>query len=181
MNGYLYRSGNQIESTHNLRLSFTIDRAFRPIAAADYQPTFDGKKFNVSIIAFAHGSEFVMIHAEMHTDGSGGLDYSKFVKTELNKVPFTSREQCAEIDAQTINEEHDLKLLSDGGFSSTPAIWLKQYYATSSDGTSEVVVSFGHRLRSCSDKDLTAAAKSSFDRRARMSIIVSKRKIRTKD
>ena len=51
-------------------------------------------KFNVSMAAFSKGDSIILMHAEMHTDGSGGLDYSKLKAETLNGIKFTSREQC---------------------------------------------------------------------------------------
>ena len=74
---YLMVRGNTLESTHKAKYRLKIDKSFTPLGEFHHQPIYDGVKFNVSMAAFSKGDSIILMHAEMHTDGSGGLDYSK--------------------------------------------------------------------------------------------------------
>src|SRR4051812_33779681 len=94
---YLKVNGHKVQTTHQLNYRLEIDKSYRLLGETNHQPTFDGKEFNVSLAAYARNASFVMIHAETHTDGSGGLDYSKLKPETFGGINFTSREQCAEL------------------------------------------------------------------------------------
>ncbi|HZB43808.1 MAG TPA: hypothetical protein VE360_01120 [Pyrinomonadaceae bacterium] len=165
---YLKVEGQTVESTHKLRYVARIDKSFKPLGEHHHQPTYGAKMFNVSVAAYARGDDLVMIHAEAHTDGSGGLDYSNLKPDPLGGIGFTSREQCAVLaeipDPYSIP---DLRFLRDKGFTPAPAVFLKQYLIASPDGSAEYVYSYGRRVASCGDGVLTPAFKAGVERAAR--------------
>jgi hypothetical protein len=153
---YLKVSGNRIESVHKIKHVLKIDNSFKLLGEYHHQPTYDKKMFNVSVAAYSKDDAFVMVHAEAHTDDSGGLDYSNLKAEPLNGINFTSREQCetlAEIpDPDSIP---DLRFLKNNGFALGSAIFLKQYFTTSADGSSEYVLTYGKRVTSCESNVIT--------------------------
>jgi hypothetical protein len=92
---YLKVKGHTVESVHKLKYVVKVDKSFRLLGEYHHQPTYAEKMFNVSVAAYANGESLIMMHAEAHTDNSGGLDYSDLKPDPLNGIKFTSREQCA--------------------------------------------------------------------------------------
>src|SRR3712207_1319575 len=92
---YLKVKGHRVESVHRIGYVARLDKSFKLVGEAHHRPTYGGKLFNVSVAAFARGDELIMIHAEAHADGSGGLDYSNLKPDPLGGIAFNSREQCA--------------------------------------------------------------------------------------
>jgi hypothetical protein len=161
---YLKIKGHTVESTHRIRYRLRVDKSFKLLGEYHHRPTFDSKVFNVSVTAFADRDTLVMIHAEAHRDGSGGLDYSNLKADPLGDINFTSREQCAVLaEIPDIEAIPDLRFLRDKGFSASPALYLKQYLIASPDGTSEYVLSYGKRVASCASETLTPAFKAQVD------------------
>ncbi|HEX7175712.1 MAG TPA: hypothetical protein VF240_10675 [Pyrinomonadaceae bacterium] len=171
---YLKVRGNIAESTHKAKYKLEVDRSYKPLGEFHHQPVYEGVQFNVSLAAFSRGESIIMMHAEMHTDGSGGLDYSKLKPETLDGIKFTSREQCAtpaEVPDPYSNPE--FRFLRDKGFKAVLPIYLRQYFATSPDGVAEVVLTYGKRVSSCGDDTITPEFKAEVDREVRSSMKVS--------
>lgn len=166
---YLKVKGRTVESVHKVKFVARVDKSFRLLGEHHHRPTYGGKQFNVSVAAYARGDELVMIHAEAHADGSGGLDYSGLKPDPLGGIPFTSREQCAVLAEipDAYGSVPDLRLLRDGGFVPEPAVFLRQYLIASPDGSAEYVFSYGRRVASCADTVITPALKADIERAAR--------------
>ena len=129
---------------------------------------YEGVQFNVSLTAFSRGESIIMMHAETHADGSGGLDYGKLKAETLDGVKFNTREQCAtpaEVPDPYSNPE--FHFLRDKGFNAVLPIYLKQYLATSPDGAAEIVLTYGKRVASCGDDTITDEFKAEVDREVR--------------
>ena len=100
--------------------------------------------------AYSDGKNLIMIHAETHTDGTGGLDYSNLSPAALNELNFTTREQCAGAeDAAEMNENPQIKFIRGKNFDLSLPFYLRQFFATSADGKAEVVISYGRKIESC--------------------------------
>ena len=166
---YLTVKGNTVESVHQLRYVARIDKSFKLLGEHHHQPTYGAKMFNVSVAAYARGDELVMIHAEAHTDNSGGLDYSNLKRDPLGGIDFTSREQCAVLAEipDAYNSIPDLRFLRDKGFTPAPAVFLKQYLIASPDGGAEYVLSYGRRVASCGADAITPGFKAEIERAVR--------------
>lgn len=166
---YLKVEGRTVESVHKMKFVARVDKSFKLVGEAHHRPTYGGKLFNVSVAAFARGDELIMIHAEAHADGSGGLDYSNLKPDPLGGIAFNSREQCAVLaDIPNAYESiPDLRMLRDGGFVPEPAVFLKQYLIASPDGSAEYVFSYGRRVASCAESVITPAFKADVERAAR--------------
>jgi hypothetical protein len=146
---FLDYRGNKVK-THELRGEITISSRLRALGEFHHQPIYEGKQFDVSLVGFAAGDVVVLVHAEKHTDGSGGLDYTNLPPANIGKIRFNMREQCvtsAEVSDPYANPE--LRFLRDKGFPITLPMYLRQYFATSKNGTSEIVVTYGKLVRSC--------------------------------
>lgn len=83
---YLKVKGHKIESTHQTRFELKVDKSYKFLGEFHHQPIYEEKQFNVSLAAFAKGDALVLIHAETHTDGSGGLDYSRLTPVVFSGI-----------------------------------------------------------------------------------------------
>jgi hypothetical protein len=165
---YLKVKGHKVASVHRLKYVASIDESFKLLGEYHHQPTYGGKMFNVSVAAFAKGDDLIMIHAEAHTDNSGGLDYSNLKPDPLYGINFTSREQCAVIaEIHDPDSIPDLRFLRERGFSPAPAMFLKQYLIASPDGSAEYVLSYGKRIASCGAETITPELKAKIERDVR--------------
>lgn len=173
---YLKVKGNTVESVHKIKYVVKIDKSFKSLGEYQHQPTYGEKMFNVSVAAFARGDSLIMIHAEAHTDNSGGLNYSDLKPDPLGGINFTSREQCAALaeipDPYSIP---DLRFLRDKGFSPSPAMFLKQYLIASPDGSAEYVLSYGKRVASCGVDVITPEFKTRIDKELRAALKIKKK------
>lgn len=165
---YLKVKGNTVESTHKAKYRLIVDKSFKKLGEFHHQPVYGGVQFNVSLAAFSRGESIIMMHAEMHTDGSGGLDYSQLRPETLDGIKFTSREQCASsAEVPDLESNPELRFLREKGFNAALPIYLKQYLATSPDGTAEVVLTYGKHVPSCGGETITSEFKTEIGRAAR--------------
>lgn len=165
---YLKVKGQVVESTHRLKYRLTVDRSFKFLGEYQHQPTYGEKMFNVAVAAFSNGDHLIMVHAEAHTDGSGGLDYSNLKPDPLGGINFNSREACAVLaEIPETDDNPDLRFLREKGFNASPALFLKQYLIASEDGSAEYVLSYGQRVASCGSETMTPEFKARLDREAR--------------
>lgn len=147
---YLKVNGNTVETTHQARYKIEIDKSFKFLGELNHQPVYEGKQFNVSLAAFTKGETVIFVHAETHTDGSGGLDYSKLKAASLNNLKFTSREQCAPVEAaEDLSDNAEILFLREKKFAIMLPFYMKQFLATSADGKAEIVISYGTRVPAC--------------------------------
>ncbi|MBX3265788.1 MAG: hypothetical protein KF831_03700 [Acidobacteria bacterium] len=169
---YLTVRGNSVKTTHQAKYEIKIDPAFKLLGELHHRPTYDKKQFNVSFAAFSDGKYLVMVHAETHTDGSGGLDYSNLTPGKLNGLTFTSREQCASAEDETeLNGNPQIQFIRKTGFNFALPFYLKQYFTSSEDGKAEVVISYGTSLSSC--ENLSDGFKSQIERQIQERVSVS--------
>ncbi len=148
---YLEISKNTVRSTHGTNYKIKVDRSFKLLGEFSHQPTYGENQFNVSFAAYSDENNLIMIHAEKHTDGSGGLDYSELSPTELNGIKFTSRTQCAEPeDDAELEANPEILFVRKQGFALKTPFFIKQYFVTDVAGTAEVVISYGRAVSDCS-------------------------------
>lgn len=172
---YLEVKNSSVKTTHQAKYKIRIDKSFKLLGEFDHQPTYGDKQFNVSMAAFSAAENIIMIHAETHTDGSGGLDYSKLAPDALNGLKFTSREQCAAAeDEAELAANPQIKFLRDKGFSLTLPFYLKQYFTTSADGKAEVVISYGRHISSCDESAVKSDFKKQIEQEVRQMIKIEK-------
>jgi hypothetical protein len=168
---YLNVDGNTVETTHPAKYRFKLSKALKPLGEFHHQPVYEGVRFNVSLAAFAREDRLLMVHAEMHTDQSGGLDYSKLPPAEVRGVRFNMREQCVTLaDVRDPYGNPELRFVRDRGFVVLPPLYLRQFYATSPDGTAEVVLTYATRVESCGGDALTAEFKAGVEKELRSAV-----------
>ncbi len=149
---YLKIDKNIVKTTHSAKYTIVIDRSFRFLGHFNHQPTYGDKQFNVSFAAYTDGVNLIMIHAEKHTDGSGGLDYSDLTPAVLNKLKFTMRDQCAtKEDDEEMDSNPQIQVIRSVGFDLKTPFFLRQFFATSKSGDAEVVISYGRKVDKCSE------------------------------
>jgi hypothetical protein len=174
---YLDARGNTLRSTHKVSLKLKVNKSFKFLGEFHHQPIYADKQFNVSLAAFAKDEAVILVHAETHTDGSGGLDYNNLTPAKLGKINFNFREQCvtaAEIPDPYVNPE--LRFLRDKGFAVTLPLYLRQYFTTAPDGTAEYVLTYGKRVSACGVSTLTSEFKNQIDHDVRSLVKITKKK-----
>jgi CubicO group peptidase (beta-lactamase class C family) len=164
----LNRHGNLVETLHGLPLRLRIDPTFRSLGELDHRPTYEGVAFDVSMSAFADKDTLLLVHAERHADGSGGLDYSALKPELLGGMRFTARSQCvAASDQADMEANPEVAFLRAKGRPVQLPAFTKQLYATSPGGFDEVVLSIIEPVASCKD---TAGVESDLDRKLRRAV-----------
>ncbi|HUF03964.1 MAG TPA: hypothetical protein VMM38_07290 [Aridibacter sp.] len=152
---YIYVKDNVHSITNAARLEIEVDPSFEFLGELHHQPTYNEKKFNVSLAVFRRGSSLLLIHAEKYSDGSGGLDYSDLKPSLLDGIPFTTRTECAAPeDEAEIEKNPEIFFIRSNGFDLKLPFVIEQHFYTSQDGTSEVVISYGRQLESCDNENL---------------------------
>lgn len=143
---------NVLTTTHAAKYRIGIDKAFKFLGEFHHQAVYNEKGFDISMAALSRGEDLLLIHAERHTDGSGGLDYSYLEPATLRGLPFTRRTQCAtKEDEEELKSNPQISFIRSKGFAFTLPFQLEQYFTTSKDGSSEIVISFGRAVGECSD------------------------------
>lgn len=172
---YIRIKGHTVKTTHQAKYKININKSFKFLGEFHHQPTYGEKQFNVSVAVYTDGENIIMIHAETHTDSSGGLDYSNLTPAKLNKLNFTTREQCATAeDEAELSANPQIRFIRDKGFDLTVPFFLQQFFTTSDDGKAEVIISYGHKIDSCDE--LTDNFKKTIDQGVKKNIKVLKYK-----
>ena len=149
---YLDISGNIVRTIHAAKYKIHISSSFKFLGVLNHQATYNDIGFNVSMAVFSRGKDLILIHAEKHTDGSGGLDYSDLEPAKLSGLPFTHRTQCASSeDKEELDNNPQISFVRSKGFDLSIPFQLEQYFTTSKDGTSEIVISYGRAVKECSE------------------------------
>lgn len=167
---FLEFENNKLQATHEIPLAVRVAEGYQEAGPVNHTPTFNDHPFKVSLAAFVGDSSFIMVHAEKLADNSGTLDYSNLDSTKFKGLDFVMRNQCAELTDEIIDEEHDLSFLKNNNFELKPAVYLRQFLTTTEDRNSELVLSYGKRVKSCSD-ELDASFEERFSRELDSQII----------
>ncbi len=149
---YLDVSGSVVRTTHDAKYRIYISESFRFLGILNHKAVYNEVGFNISIAVFSRADELILIHAEKHTDGSGGLDYSDLAPAKLDGLPFTRRTQCATAeDKEELDANPQIRFIREKGVDLTLPFQLEQYLATSKNGASEIVISHGKPVQDCSE------------------------------
>jgi len=151
---YLAFKDSAIVSTHAIKYSLKIPPGFSKIKPLNHKPTFNNHPFNVSVAALMREKYLIMVHAEKVTDDSGFLDYSYLESVKLNGLNFFMKEKCLELNDKIFEEAVDVRYIKENGFDFGAAIYLRQFFVNTSDGTYEYVLSYGERVCDCSEKTI---------------------------
>lgn len=144
---------NVVKTNHAARYTINIQNSFKFLGEFHHQAEYNGKGFDISMAVFRRGDDLLLIHAETHTDGSGGLDYSDLEAAKLDGLPFTRRTQCAtKEDEEELKSNPQISFIGSKGFEFGYPFQLEQFFTTSEDGTSEIVISLGRAVNECTEK-----------------------------
>ena len=166
---FLAVAGHRVATTHALPLRLILPPRLLPLGETHFRESYGGPSFDVSATAFASDSELAAIHAEVHTDRSGGLDYSDLTPDTLAGIPLHSRVDCFDLREESdedIEGNGFLRFLRDRGFDFDRAFVLKRSFLTDSEGTAEVVLSYGRALPACPPDGVTPALAADVTRAA---------------
>jgi len=166
---YLKVENHTIVTNYPIHLTLSLDTSLTYIGKINFNAVYE-KPNNVSAVTFINDSLFIAIHAEMHSDSSGGIDYSNLKPDTLNNIPFNSREQChnlKEISLDTINKNPYFDFLNQKNFSFKDVYFMKQYFATDAEGTAEYILSYGKKVQSCEEKYITSRFKWEVDKESK--------------
>jgi hypothetical protein len=154
---YLQVDGHHVRATHGLPLVLEVPADLKPLGEAHFSEAYGGPAFNISIIVYANDSTLVSVHAERHVDGSAGLDYSELPADSLADISLNADIGCFDLrdeSQEDIEANGFLSFLRDAEFSFDRAFVLKRYFLTNSEGTAEVVISYGRSVASCPADDV---------------------------
>jgi hypothetical protein len=164
---YISVRDGQVHTLHELRYAVSVDGDFKVTKPKSRVARFNDTPFQISLAAFVSDDRALMIHAEKVADSSGASDYSHLPPAKWPDDTFrSSGPDCLQIPAAEIEGEHDLLWLRQGGFEPSGSILYAQYFATTSDMNSEVVISLLQRVASCSTASANPQLIEEFQARA---------------
>jgi len=147
---YISISDNRIRTLHNLKYEVAMTRDFVVIKPKNRVDQFDNIPYKISLAAFIGSDSALMIHAEEVADSSGASDYGHLAPADWPDGTFrSSGSACLRIPAQEVEEEHDLLWLRQNGFEPSGNILYAQYFATTADMNTELVISLLQQVPSC--------------------------------
>lgn len=144
------------------------DRTLRPGASSHRIAEFGDHPFEVSMAAFVGPDSAVMVHAERVADGSGRSNYDHLPAAAWPDGRFRVRRQCAVIDREAAQGEHDLVYLAREGLNPVGSLVLEQYFTTTPDHNREVVISLVARVADCATEADNQAALDRLRNRVRV-------------
>jgi hypothetical protein len=160
---YISVSDNRIQTLHDIQIEVSATDGFRATEPKNRVDEFNGTPYNISLAALIDDNSALMIHAETVADLSGASDYSNLPQANWPDESFRSGgPQCMEIPAEAIEGEHDLEWLRDNGFEPSGTLVFAQYFATTADKNSEIVLSLLVHVASCGDESATNAIVEEF-------------------
>jgi hypothetical protein len=160
---YISVNDNRIQTLHDIQIEVSASDRFSATEPKNRVDEFHGAPFNISLAALISDDSALMIHAETVADLSGASDYSNLPQADWPNESFRSDSPvCMEIPVEATEGEHDLEWLRDNGFEPTGAIVFAQYFATTADNNSEIVLSILVRVASCDDETDSAAIVEEF-------------------
>ena len=145
-------SGDRIQTLHDLKYAVSMAEGFRVTEPKNRIDHFGDTPYKISLAAFTNPASALMIHAEEVADSSGASDYSHLpVATWPNEEFRSGGPLCIDVPAEEVDGEHDLLFLRQNGFEPSGSMVFAQYFATTADMNSEIVISLLHRVASCDD------------------------------
>lgn len=144
--------GRRVTAENGVPLVLVVPDGPAWLGVTRFRESYGGPDFDVTATAFADDSVLIAVHAEVHADGSGGLDYSNLAPDSLAGIPFTSDVGCFDLREETDEDVAGngfLRFLRSKGFSFDRAVVLKRYFTTNEAGSAEVVLSYGRIVGGC--------------------------------
>jgi len=144
--------GGKIYTLHALKYVISVTGDFKVTNPKNRIDEFNSAPFRISLAAFISDATSLMIHAEEVANASGASNYSNLLPATWPNESFrSSGPQCLSIPAAEVEEEHDLFWLRQNGFEPSGNMLFSQYFVTTEDMNSEVVISILHRIDSCGE------------------------------
>jgi hypothetical protein len=160
---YISVNDNRIQTLHDIPIEISAGDGFSATEAKNREDVFHGAPYKISLAALIDDDSALMLHAETVADLSGASDYSNLPQADWPNEAFRSGDPvCMDIPLEATEGEHDLEWLRDNGFEPTGAIVFAQYFATTADNNSEIVLSILVRVASCDDETDSAAIVEQF-------------------
>lgn len=149
---YVSVGDGRIRTLHDLKYVVSMNADFHVIPPKSRVARFNSTPYRISLAAFINEDSSLMIHAEEVADASGASDYSHLAPTDWPDATFrSSGPDCLEIPGEEVDGEHDLLWLRKNGFEPSGSFVYAQYYATTDDMNSELVISMLQRVASCAE------------------------------
>ena len=168
----IYKKGNTIFSTHELRFALKVPEGYRSSDILHYYPDYHGHPFEVSAISVFNDRSILMLHAERVSDQSGFLEYSYLEKDTLSGLEFYMQDRCFEVTEELLHRAVDLQFFSEAGYIYGPALYIRQYFITSDDGNAEVVLGYAENACDCDDTTINEPFKKFFIQRLREKVSI---------
>ena len=154
---YLSVSDGRIQIVHGINYDLAAADGFKAVEPKNRVDNFDGTPYKISLGAFIGDDSALMIHAETVADLSGASDYSNLPLADWPNEDFRSGGHvCLEVPEEAMEGEHDLLWLRENGFDPEGTLLFGQYFATTADMNTEVVLSILLKLSSCDDEAANA-------------------------
>ena len=149
---YISVSDNRVRTLHELKYEIAIAGDFSITEPINRIDVFGSTPYRISLVAFIGDDGALMIHAEEVADSSGSSDYSHLALADWPDGTFRSSDpSCLHIRPEEVEGEHDLQWLRENGFEPSGNIVYAQYFATTADMNTEIVISILQHVGSCDD------------------------------
>jgi hypothetical protein len=150
---YISVSNGSVRTLHDLTYEITVAGDFSITEPKSRVEVFDNTPYRISMAAFIRADRALMIHAEEVANSSGASDYSHLSLADWPDKTFRSSDPgCLHIPPEEVEGEHDLQWLRQNGFEPSGNILYAQYFATTADKNTEIVISMLQRVGSCDDE-----------------------------
>jgi hypothetical protein len=154
---YISVRDGRIRTLHDLRYEIAVTGNFDVTESINRIDQFSGTPYNISLAAFIGDRNALMVHAEKVADSSGASDYSNLPHAKWPDDSFRSSGIiCIQIPREEVEQEHDLRWLYENGFEPTGNILFAQFFRTTPDNNTEIVISIMQRVRACDDESANA-------------------------
>ena len=149
---YISVSDGRVRTLHELKYEISIAGDFSITEPKNRIDVFGNTPYRISLAAFIGEDSALMIHAEEVADSSGASDYSHLSLADWPDGTFRSSDpSCLHILPEEVRSEHDLQWLRENGFEPSGNIVYAQYFATTADMNTEIVISMLQHVGSCDD------------------------------
>lgn len=150
--GFLSVSDGRVHTLHALRYSVSVSGDFEITEPENRVDHFNNVPYRISLAAFVSDDRALMLHAEEVADSSGASDYGHLPAATWPNDTFRSGGPvCLQIPAAEVEGEHDLSWLRQNGFEPSGSLLYAQYFATTADMNTELVISLLQQVASCDE------------------------------
>lgn len=149
---YISVSNGKVRTLHELKYEIAVAGDFAVTEPKNRVDDFGNTPYRISLAAFIGDDRALMIHAEEVADSSGASNYSHLSMSNWPDKTFrASGPSCLHISPEEVAGEHDLQWLRQNGFEPSGDLLYAQYFATTADMNTEIVISMLLHVGSCDD------------------------------